>query len=85
MKPVCFIAVKSAEFGLTQPHGIRQDRPKRRLKIARRVEDLGGANLIVENTLIGIAASAGANVLQEFVMKKLTPNLPKNEPVPPTN
>jgi len=43
-----------------------------------------GANLIVENTLIGIAASAGANVLQEFVMKKLTPNLPKNEPVPPT-
>lgn len=44
-----------------------------------------GATLIVQNTLIGIGASAGANLLQEFVMKKLTPNLPKNEPVPPTN
>ena len=44
-----------------------------------------GGTLIVENTLIGFGASAGANLLQEFVMKKLTPNLPKNEPVPPTN
>ena len=43
-----------------------------------------GGGLIVENTLIGIGASAGINLLQEFVMKKLTPNLPKNEPVPPT-
>ena len=44
-----------------------------------------GGTLIVENTLIGIGASAGVNLLQEFVMKKLTPNLPKNEPVPITN
>ena len=44
-----------------------------------------GANLIVQNTLIGIGASAGVNLLQEFVMRKLTPNLPKNEPVAPTN
>jgi hypothetical protein len=44
-----------------------------------------GGRLIVENTLIGIGASAGVNLLQEFVMKKLTPNLPKNEPVPVTN
>jgi hypothetical protein len=42
-----------------------------------------GGRLIVENTLIGIGASAGINLLQEFVMRKLTPNLPKNEPVPP--
>ncbi len=40
-----------------------------------------GGSLIVENTLIGIGASAGINLLQEFVMRKLTPNLPKNEPV----
>jgi Carboxypeptidase regulatory-like domain len=40
-----------------------------------------GGTLIIENTLIGIGASAGVNLLQEFVMKKLTPNLPKNEPV----
>ena len=44
-----------------------------------------GGKLIVENTLIGIGASAGINLLQEFVMKKLTPNLPKNEPLPSTN
>jgi hypothetical protein len=44
-----------------------------------------GANLIVENTLIGIGASAGANLLQEFLLKRLTPNLPKNEPLPPAN
>jgi len=44
-----------------------------------------GGSLIVQNTLIGIGASAGVNLLQEFVMRKLTPNLPKNEPVPPTN
>jgi len=44
-----------------------------------------GGSLIVENALIGIGASAGVNLLQEFVMRKLTPNLPKNEPVPTTN
>jgi hypothetical protein len=44
-----------------------------------------GGGLIVENTLIGIGASAGMNLLQEFVMRKLTPKLPKNEPVTATN
>jgi len=44
-----------------------------------------GGQLVVQNALIGIGASAGINLLQEFVMKKLTPNLPKNEPVPPAN
>lgn len=34
--------------------------------------------LVVENTLIGIGASAAANLLQEFVIRKLTPNLPKH-------
>lgn len=35
-----------------------------------------GAELTFENTLIGIAAAAAANVLQEFVVRKFTPNLP---------
>jgi hypothetical protein len=39
-----------------------------------------GGSLIVENAIIGIAASAGVNLLQEFVMKKLTSNVPSNEP-----
>ncbi len=38
--------------------------------------DRNGAALTVENTLIGIGASAAANVLQEFVLRKFTPNLP---------
>jgi hypothetical protein len=42
-----------------------------------------GAGLTFENTLIGIGATAAANVLQEFVIKKLTPNAPNNPPVKP--
>jgi hypothetical protein len=37
-----------------------------------------GASLIFENTLIGIGTSAGANILQEFVIRKFTPNLPNH-------
>jgi len=37
-------------------------------------------DLIVENTLIGIGATAAVNLLQEFVLRKLTPNLPKHNP-----
>jgi len=37
-------------------------------------------NVTFENFLIGIGASAAANVLQEFVVKKLTPNLPDHDP-----
>ena len=36
--------------------------------------------LIVQNALIGIGATAAANVLQEFVVRKLTPNLPAHDP-----
>lgn len=43
-------------------------------------EDRDGATLTIENALIGIGASAAANLLQEFVIRKLTPNLPKSEP-----
>jgi hypothetical protein len=40
-----------------------------------------GASLIFENTLIGIGTTAAANLLQEFVIRKLTPNLPNNAQV----
>jgi hypothetical protein len=36
--------------------------------------------LIFQNALIGIGATAAANVLQEFVVRKLTPNLPPYDP-----
>jgi len=36
--------------------------------------------LIFQNALIGIGATAAANVLQEFVVRKLTPNLPAHDP-----
>ena len=35
------------------------------------------ATVTFENTLIGIATSAANNILQEFVIRKLTPNAPK--------
>ena len=38
------------------------------------------AGLTFQNALIGIGATAAANVLQEFVVKKLTPNLPAHDP-----
>jgi hypothetical protein len=38
------------------------------------------AGLIFQNALIGIGATAAANVLQEFVIRKLTPNLPSHDP-----
>ena len=36
--------------------------------------------LILQNALIGIGATAAANVFQEFVVRKLTPNLPPHDP-----
>lgn len=42
-----------------------------------------GAGLTFENTLIAVGASAAANVLQEFVIRKLTPNLPNRDPANP--
>lgn len=38
------------------------------------------AGLVFQNALIGIGATAAANVLQEFVIRKLTPNLPAHDP-----
>lgn len=37
-----------------------------------------GAGLVFENTAIGIATTAAGNLLQEFVIRKLTPNLPNH-------
>ena len=42
-----------------------------------------GAGLTFENTLIAIGATAAANVLQEFVIRKLTPNVPNPDPAKP--
>ena len=41
-----------------------------------------GAALIFENTLIGIGESAATNLLQEFLIRKLTSNLPNNNNQP---
>jgi len=42
-----------------------------------------GAGLTFENTLIGIGATAATNVLQEFVIRKLTPKVPNHDPSNP--
>jgi hypothetical protein len=39
-----------------------------------------GVGLTVENALISTAASAAGNVLEEFVVRKFTPNTPKHDP-----
>jgi len=39
-----------------------------------------GAELTFENTLVGIGTTAAANVLQEFVIRKLTPHPPSYAP-----
>ena len=38
--------------------------------------DRSDAALTFENTLVGIGASAAVNILQEFVLRKVTPNIP---------
>jgi hypothetical protein len=38
-----------------------------------------GVELTFENALIGIGESAAVNLLQEFVIRRLTPNAPKHE------
>ncbi len=45
--------------------------------------DRGDLGVTFENTLIGIGETAAVNLLQEFVMKKLTPNLPNYDPPTP--
>jgi hypothetical protein len=39
-----------------------------------------GAALTFENTALGIGTTAAANLFQEFIVKKITPNLPKHDP-----
>jgi len=41
--------------------------------------DRNGAELTFENAAIGIGTSAATNVLQEFVIRKLTPKAPKHD------
>jgi hypothetical protein len=45
--------------------------------------DRDGAALTFENGLIGIGATAAANLLQEFLIRKLTPNVPNYVPNAP--
>jgi hypothetical protein len=46
-------------------------------------QDRNGAGLTFENAAIGIGASAASNLLQEFLIRKLTPKVPKAAPVKP--
>jgi hypothetical protein len=46
-------------------------------------QNRNGAVLTVENTLIGIGETAATNLLQEFVIRKLTPNLSHQQPTTP--
>jgi hypothetical protein len=39
-----------------------------------------GAALVFENAAIGIGTTAAANLIQEFIVRKITPNLPKHDP-----
>ncbi len=45
--------------------------------------DREGAGLTFETGLIGIGTTAAANILQEFVIRKFTPKLPKHDPATP--
>jgi Carboxypeptidase regulatory-like domain len=47
--------------------------------------DRSDAVLTVENTLIGIGEGAAINLLQEFVIRKFTSNVPISEPAPQQN
>jgi Carboxypeptidase regulatory-like domain len=46
-------------------------------------QDRNGAGLTFENGAIEIGASAAANLLQEFVIRKLTPNARSHDPAKP--
>lgn len=45
--------------------------------------DRSGVALTFENALINIGATAAANILQEFVLRKLTPTTPASSPASP--
>jgi Carboxypeptidase regulatory-like domain len=42
-------------------------------------QNRNGAGLTFENALIGIGATAAANLVEEFLMRKLTSNVPKHD------
>jgi len=42
-----------------------------------------GATLVFENTLIGTGTTAVLDLLQEFVVRKLTPHVPNSDPAKP--
>jgi len=46
-------------------------------------EDRNGVGLTFENAAIGIGASGIANLFQEFIIRKLTPKVPHNDPAKP--
>ncbi len=46
-------------------------------------QDRDGAELTFENAALGLGATAVANVLQEFFIKKITPRVPKNKSAQP--
>jgi hypothetical protein len=46
-------------------------------------KDREGAELTIQNTLIGIGETAAVNLLQEFVIRKMTPNVPARAPANP--
>jgi hypothetical protein len=45
-------------------------------------KDRDGPGLTFEGGAIGVAATAGANLIQEFLIKRLTPKVPKDDPAP---
>jgi hypothetical protein len=48
-------------------------------------QNRNGAGLTFENAMIGIGENAATNLLQEFVIPKLTPKLSNHQPAKPSN
>lgn len=46
-------------------------------------QDRNGVGLTFESGAIGIGATAGANLIQEFLIRKLTPSVANNDPAKP--
>jgi hypothetical protein len=46
-------------------------------------QDRDGAALTFENAAVGLGATAAANVLQEFLIRKITPKVPNRDPSKP--
>ena len=46
-------------------------------------QNRNGATLTFENAAIGVGATAAANLVEEFLMRRLTPNIPKHDQTTP--